>query len=316
MRLALGACVCLAAGALLAQEPAIKVDVDLVNVLCSVHDKRGGLIGNLEKSDFIVAEDGKRQQIKYFTRETDLPLTLGLLVDVSKSQENLLEIERRAAYQFFQRMLRKKDMAFLISFGHDAELMQDSTSSPRLLEQALNDLRLSVPVGGLEPGPVPTMTNNAGTILYDAVYLASNEKMRSEVGRKALVLITDGMDFGSHYKIDQAIEAAQKADTIVYGIYYVDRGAYGWGFGGVSDSALKRMSEETGGRVFHVDRKHTLDDIFQEIQAELRSQYAIAYTPTNPVKDGAFRRLDIRTTDKDLRVQARKGYYAMRASTN
>ncbi len=318
MRLTSGAFFCLAAaGALAAQEqPTIKVEVNLVNILCTVHDKHGGLIGNLDKNDFTVFEDGKQQEIKYFTRETDQPLTLGLMVDVSKSQERLIDIERQAAYQFFEHVLRKKDMAFLISFGHEAELMQDSTGSPRLLEKALDDLHLSVPVGGPQPGPVPTMDNNAGTILYDAVYLASTEKMRSEVGRKALVLITDGMDFGSHYKIDDAIEAAQKADTIIYSIYYVDRAAYGWGFGGVSDWALKRMSEETGGRVFHVDRKHTLNDIFQEIQDELRSQYAIAYTPTNPVKDGTFRKLDIRTTNKDLKVQARKGYYAMRASAN
>src|SRR5580698_4674031 len=157
------------------QDTTIKVDVDLVNVLCSVRNKGNGLVGNLEKSDFKLFEDGKEMDIKYFTRETDLPLTIGLLVDTSKSQERLLDIERRAAYQFFSKVLRKKDLAFLMQFGAEAELLQDDTNSPKLLQDGLNQLRLSVPTGGLHPGPVPTMGNQAGTILFDAVYLASTE---------------------------------------------------------------------------------------------------------------------------------------------
>jgi VWFA-related protein len=176
----------------------IKVDVSLVNILCSVHNKSNGLVGNLEKKDFQIFEDGKQQDIKYFTRETDLPLTIGLLVDTSKSQERLMEPERRAAYQFFSKVLRPKDLAFLMQFGAEAELLQDSTSSPKLLQDGLNQLRLSVPVGGLHPGPVPTQQSQAGTILFDAVYLAADEKLKSEVGRKAMVLITDGVDRQPH----------------------------------------------------------------------------------------------------------------------
>jgi VWFA-related protein len=293
-------------------EPTIKVDVDLVNVLFSVHNKQNGLVGNLSKDDFTLFEDGKQQDIRFFTRETDLPLTIGLLVDVSLSQRNLIEIERRAAYQFFAKVLRPKDLAFLISFGAEAELLQDYTNSAKLLEHGLDDLKVNSQVGGLHPGPVPTATTPKGTILYDTVYLASTEQLKGQVGRKAIVVITDGVDQGSHYKIEQAIKAAQLADAIIYAIDYFDPSAYGYGFFGGSggEGALKRMAEETGGRVLKVDRRHTLDDVFKEIQDEMRSQYAIGYVPSNGAKDGSFRKIDIKTHEKDLRVQARKGYYA------
>jgi VWFA-related protein len=301
---------------MLAQDaPTIKVEVDLVNILFSVRDKRGGLVGNLEKNDFTLFEDNKQQDIRYFTRETDLPLTIGLLVDVSASQMNLIDIEKDAASRFFEQVLRKQDLAFLISFGSDAELLQDYTSSPRLLRSGLDGLHVNSSVGGLQPGPVPTASRPKGTILYDAVYLAAHDQLKGQVGRKVLVLITDGEDQGSTYRIQEAIEAAQKADAIIYGFYYVDRAFYygnGLAFGGTSDSALKRMAEETGGRVFHIDRKNTLQDAFRQLQDEMRSQYSIGYSPTNSAKDGSFRRIEVKTSGKDLKVQARKGYYATR----
>jgi VWFA-related protein len=290
------------------EEPTtIKVDVDIVNVLCSVRDKQGRFIKNLEKESFRVWEDGKEQEIRYFARETDLPLTIGLLVDVSKSQENLIEIEKQAAAQFFDKVLGKKDMAFLMSFGSEAELLQDVTNSPRILRSALKDLRLSAAVGGVLPSP--TGAQPRGTIMYDAVYLAANEKLKSEVGRKVIVMITDGMDFGSRVSRQDAIRAAHGADAIIYSIYYVDQNAYG-GFGG-SDGDLKKLSEDTGGRVFHVSRRMTLDDIFTEIQEEMRSQYAISYVPANNEKAGGFRKIEIKTTEKNQKVNARKGYYAV-----
>ena len=294
-------------------EPTIKVEVQLVNILFNVRDKRGGLVGSLNKDDFTIFEDGKQQDVKYFNRETDLPLTIGLLIDVSASQGNLIETERNAAYQFFGSVLRKQDLAFLISFGSDAELLQDYTNSATLLRRGLEGLQVNSDVGGLHPGPVPTIAQPRGTILYDAVYLAASDQLKGQVGRKVLVLITDGEDQGSRYKIAQAIEAAQRADAIIYGFYYVDRAFYyghGMVFGGVSDSELRRMSEETGGHNFHVDRKMTLQDAFNELQNEMRSQYAIGYTSTNPNKDGTFRKIEIRTNNKDWKVQARKGYYA------
>jgi VWFA-related protein len=287
----------------------IKVDVSLVNVLFSVRDKRGGLVGNLEQKDFTVFEDGKPQEIRSFSRETALPLTIGLLVDVSVSQGNLIEVERRAASQFFSQVLRPKDLAFLISFGSEAELLQDYTGSAKLLRSALDQLRVNAQVGGLHPGPVPTASTPRGTILFDAVYLAASEKLKGEVGRKAMVLITDGVDQGSRYTRGQAIEAAHRSDAIVYSVYYVDPQFYGWGGGG-GDGDLKRMSEDTGGRLYRVDRKHTLQEIFDELQQELRTQYAISYSPANQARDGGFRKIEIKTADKDLRVQARKGYYA------
>ena len=277
------------------------MDVDVVNILFNVRDKKGGLVGNLSKDDFTLAEDGKQQEIKYFNRETDLPLTIGLLIDVSASQGNLIEIEKNAAYQFFGSVLRKQDLAFLISFGADAELLQDYTSSPQLLRKGLDGLQVNSDVGGLHPGPVPTIYQPKGTILYDAVYLAASDQLKGQVGRKVLVLITDGEDQGSRYKIKQAIEAAQKADAIIYGFYYVDRAFYaqnGFGFGiGTSDSALRRLSEDTGGHVFHIDRKTTLQDAFTQLQEEMRSQYALGYTPTNSNKDGSFRRIEIHTLE-------------------
>ena len=197
---------------------AIKVDVDVVSILASVRDKKGALISNLEKNDFTVLEDGKPQTIKYFTKETDLPLTIGLLVDVSGSQRNLIEIERSAASQFFTQVLRKKDEAFLISFGEEVELLQDYTQSPRLLNEGLNRLRVSSGVSGIHPGPVPTASQPRGTVLYDAVYLAAKDKLTSEVGRKVIVLITDGVDQGSRLDIKQAIEAAQKSDAVIYSV--------------------------------------------------------------------------------------------------
>ncbi|HEX3744839.1 MAG TPA: VWA domain-containing protein [Bryobacteraceae bacterium] len=298
--------------------PTIKVDVDVVNVLASVRDKHGSLVPNLEKSDFTILEDGKPQPIKYFTRETDLPLTIGLLIDVSGSQANLIQIERDAAAQFFGQVLRKKDEAFLLSFGEEAELLQDYTNSPKLLISAMRDLRVSSGVGGFGPGPVPTVGQPRGTVLYDAVYLAATEKLKNEVGRKVLVVITDGVDEGSRISIKDALMEAQKADAVIYSIEYEDPGAYGrsgWGIslgGGMGSGTLHQLSDETGGHVYRVDRKNTLDVVFKELQDEMRSQYAIGYTPLNDKKDGSYRKLDIKLSNKDLKAQARKGYYAIK----
>ena len=299
--------------------PSIKVDVDLVNVLTSVRDKKGSLIPNLEKNDFTILEDGKPQPIKYFTKESDLPLTIGLLIDVSRSQENLIGIEQNAASQFFSQVLRKKDEAFLISFGEESELLQDYTSSPRLLQDGLKGLRVSSGVGGITPGPVPTAGGPRGTVLYDAVYLAAAEKLRTEVGRKVIVVITDGVDEGSRLTINQAVEAAQKADAVIYSIEYEDPGFYSRGFGipmgGGGGSALHKLSDETGGHVYKVDRRTTLEQVFKELQDEMRSQYSIAYSPINDRKDGSYRKIEIKMSNKDYKAQARKGYYAIKPET-
>jgi VWFA-related protein len=304
------------------QEPTIRVNVDLVNILFTVRAKKGGqLIPNLEKNDFTVYEDGKQQTIQRFSRETDLPLTLGLLIDISASQERLIDVERMAAASFFSSVIRQKDEAFLISFGKSTDLLQDYTNSPRRLTAALEDLRGDGqtpmigrgPIPNVNTGPIPTSGTVKGTLLFDAIYLASNEKLKSEVGRKALILITDGEDQGSFYDRRAAIEAAQRADAIIYSIYYVDRAFYygsGIMFGGGGESDLRKMSEETGGHVFKVDSKHPLNEIFKEIQDELRNQYSIGYEPSNPNRDGSFRRVEIKVDNPEDRVQARNGYYA------
>lgn len=303
------------------QDNTIRVDVDLINILFNVKAKKGGqLIPNLEKNNFSISEDGKPQTITRFSRETDLPLTLGLLIDVSASQERLIDTERQAAAAFFSSVLRKKDEAFLISFGKSTDLLQDFTSSARQLTSAMQDLRGDgqppmvrgnpVPING---GPVPQIGTPKGTLLYDAVYLASDDRLKGEVGRKALILITDGEDQGSRYTMKQAIEQAQKADAIIYSIFYVDRAFYSGGMfaiGGGGESELKKMSEETGGKVFTVSSKHPLKEVFDQIQEELRNQYSIGYSSTNPKRDGSFRRIEIKTDNPDYRVQARNGYYA------
>jgi VWFA-related protein len=291
---------------LLAQdEPIIRVDVNLVNLFFTARDKSGAYRRDLTKEAIDVFEDGKKQEIRAFSRENDLPLTIGLLIDVSRSQETLIAEERRAGSQFFRQVLREKDLAFLISFGSEVELMQDFTNSARLLEKGLDELRVSTSFSGL--GPIP-VSNPKGTLLFDSVYLAANDQLKGQVGRKVLVLITDGVDQGSHYKVREAIEAAHRADAIIYSVYYVDPRMYG--VYASSDSDLKKLSEETGGRVFEVSGKMPLEKIFDAIQEEMRSQYTVAYASSNEKRDGEFRKIEIKPKDKNIRVLARKGYFA------
>ena len=288
----------------------ISVDVEIVNVLATVRDKKGRLVNNLTKDDFILEEDGKRQTIKYFSQESDLPLTIGLLVDTSVSQQRLIYDERRAGAQFFSQVLRhKKDLAFLISFDVDSELLQDLTESQRLLQDGLEKLEVQGGGGGLHPGPVPSSGRQPGTVLFDAVYLASNEMMKGQVGRKAIVLISDGVDYGSRVRQQDAIEAAHRADVVLYGVRYYDRGFYyrAGGFGG--GGSLKKLSRETGGNTFDVSRKRPLQKIFDQIQQELRSQYSIGYTPQRDSNEPGRRRIKLRTRQKSLKVQSRTGYY-------
>lgn len=288
----------------------IKVEVNVVNVLCAVRDGKGRLIPNLDKSDFELREDGKPQNILYFTRETKLPLTLGLLVDSSVSQVRLISEEREAAAAFFQQVLGKQDGAFLMSFDVNVDLLQDLTGSVDFLKRALGDIRVNGGSGGMS-GPFPS-SSGGGTHLYDAVYLASTDVLQKEVGRKAIILITDGQDQGSKMSKQEAIRSAQKVDTIIYGIVFVDRAFYGGygGFGYSGDSALKNMSEETGGRVFNAKSYKELNQAFDQISNELRNQYNLGYTPSNGAHDGSYRKLDVKVSRGGLKVQARKGYYA------
>ncbi|HEY5162632.1 MAG TPA: VWA domain-containing protein [Terriglobales bacterium] len=292
----------------------LKVNVNVVNLFFNVKDKRGGLVPNLAKDEFEVYEDGKPQTIKYFSSESNQPLTLGLMIDSSASQMRVLEDEKVVGAQFLREVLRKDDLAFVISFDVNVDLLQDYTNDASELRRAMNRAKINSGgagggLPGLGGGPLPTSNNPRGTLLFDAVYLASNEKLAREVGRKAMILLTDGEDQGSQTRNRQAIEAAQKADSIVYVIMIADRGFYG-GFGYSGDREMKKMAEETGGRVINAGNKpEKLREAFDQIANELRSQYNVGYTPTNSARDGSFRKVELRVKS-GLKVQARQGYYA------
>src|SRR6202140_565898 len=297
----------------------LKVNVEVVQLFFNVKDKHGALIPNLNKDNFDLFEDGQHQTIKYFKAESDLPWTLGILIDTSGSQMNVLDMEKEVGGSFLESTLRPKDEAFVISFGTDIELLQDFTSSVSKLRHALNEAKInnggvSCSGGPIGPqGPIPcSSTGPRGTALYDAVYLASHDEFSHEVGRKAMILLTDGEDQGSKLKIRDAIEAAQKADAICYVLLIADRGFYG--FGGYSgDSEMRKLTEETGGRMIPVGNKiDKLRQAFDQISQELRSQYNIGYVPTNTVRDGAFRKVEIKPKQSNYKVQARSGYYATR----
>ena len=331
----------------------MSVQVKVVNVLATVRDKHGTIVNGLTKDDFTLTEDGRPQTIKYFARETDLPLTLGLLVDTSMSQRRVLSEERSASQSFLAQMLREdKDQAFVIHFDREVELLQDLTSSHEKLRAALESLetpqfaRTSGGGGGSAPGSGRgSGRHGGGTLLYDAVYLASDELMEKQPGRKALVVLSDGVDMGSKETLEVAIESAQRANTIVYSILFKDDDAYGngGGFGrtGISipgmggpgmgrggmggpgrggrrypqehadgKKVLERISRETGGRLFEVSKKEPVEQIYSQIQEELRNQYNLGYTPhrENAAESG-YHKIQVAAKRKDLVVQSRDGYY-------
>src|SRR5215469_2538897 len=291
----------------------LKVNVNLVNVYFSVRDKNG-YITNLHKDDCQIFEDKALQKTKNFTQEKNLPLTIGLLLDTSGSQQNVLPMEQDAGAEFLKDVLTPKDEAFLISFDINVDLLADYTNSPREIKRAMDKASINTGAG---TGSVTGNGSPRGTLLYDAVYLAANDKLRQEAGRKILVLLTDGQDQGSQETIKTAVEAAQKANAIVYVILIADRGFYG-GFGYTGAGDMEKLARETGGRVIDVGNNgKKLQAAFDQIQDELRTQYLASYTPTNLKADGTFRTLNI-SCGKDLKVQARKGYYAMadRAGNN
>lgn len=294
-----------------------RANTNVVQLFFNVKDKKGGLIPNLPKDSFQVLEDAKPQTIKYFAAESELPLTLGILIDSSASQEHVLQMEQEVGGAFLSQILREKDMAFVIDFNIGVALVQDFTSNVRRLKTALNSVRINsggqaavAGIPGQGGGPVPTIGQPKGTLLYDAVYLASHDEMAQQVDRKAMILLTDGEDQGSQYKLRDAIEAAQKAETIVYVLLCADRGFYGFsGYSG--DSEMKKLTAETGGRMIEVGNKtEKLKAAFDQISQELRSQYNIGYVPTNSVKNGGFRKVEIRSKD-GYKIQARSGYFAM-----
>ena len=320
--------------------PTIAVNVKVVNVLATVRNKHGEIVRDLSKDDFLLEEDGRPQTIGYFARESDLPLILGLLVDTSLSQRRVLEQERSASTTFLDQVLRvNKDQAFVIHFDREVELLQDLTSSRQKLEAALQLLQTPEfhrEEAGNSPdssaGPRRRGGAGGGTLLYDAVYLASNEVMKRQQGRKAVIVLSDGVDRGSKVTLASAVEAAQRADTLVYSILFADEEPYGGGYGGRGmggmgrrggrsgrypqetrpdgKKILEQISKRTGGRLFEVSKKHPIEQIYDEIQQELRNQYSLGYTPDPPDVGAGYHKISLKTKQKDLTVQARDGYYS------
>lgn len=305
------------------QEPVFRSNVKVVNVLATVREKNGGIVRDLTKEEFVLEEDGRPQTIRYFGRETDQPLTIGLLVDTSPSQRNVLVEEIEASYAFLSSMLRPdRDKAFLVRFDFDVELLQDTTSSARALENALDELRVSgsdrawgrnFQRGGRIPMPGgrrrPSRGIGGGTALYDAVFLGADEVIRPLAGRKAMIVLSDGEDYGSKTSLNDAIQAAQRADAIVYGILFSDETfLVNLRKRGAGRRVLTEMANSTGGRTFEVSRGLTVRQIYAQIEEELRNQYSLGYSSDRPEGTG-YRKITVRTTRKDLIVQARDGYY-------
>jgi len=289
------------------EPPVFRKNVNLVTVYFNVKDKHGALVPNLTKDAFQLTEEGKPQTIKYFSAESNQPLTLGILIDSSGSMQNMLPEEKIVGSDFLRSVITDKDLAFVLSFDISVDLLQDLTSDVHLLSRGLDKAKINVGSGGgggvpgIGQGPIP-ISHPKGTLLYDGIFLASDEMLSKQVGRKAIVVMTDGVDQGSHEKLKDSIEAAQKADTICY-VLLISDPRYG------SDPHdMSQLAEQTGGRMITVNNPNKLGDAFRQISNELRSQYSIGYSPSDPRHDGSFRKIEIKA--KDLKVQARKGYYA------
>src|SRR5277367_575759 len=319
------------------QGPTISVNVKMVTMFATARDKHGQLIRNLTKDDFVLEQDGHPQTISYFAADSDLPLTLGLLVDTSMSQRRVLDQERDASHAFLDHLLREdKDKAFVIHFDHEVELLQDLTASRQKLEASLD--QLGRPQFSQTGSRGSHGYGGGGTLLYDAVFLASDELMRKQQGRKALIILSDGVDHGSKETLRDAIETAQRSDTLVYSVLFADKEGYGngggyggghmggggMGGGGMGGGGhrrypqesrpdgkkiLQQLSKETGGRFFEVTKKETIDQIYAEIDEELRNQYALGYTPDKTDAAMGYHKIQLTAKQKDATVQTREGFY-------
>ncbi|RXH57641.1 VWA domain-containing protein [Granulicella sibirica] len=351
----------------------LSVAARLVNLPVIVRDKKGAIVTTLTKTDFNLQVDGHPQTIRYFDRDANLPLTLGLLVDTSQSQRDVIEQERTASGSFLDQMLtapsgRPADQAFVIQFARETELLQDLTPSRPKLQAALKQIDTTPDNSNQQSQSDPNDPNDTGsnsgghggrrggrgggTTLYDAVFLSSDELMAKQKGRKALIILSDGVDNGSKENLAHSIETAQRADAIIYAIYFKGeehngggggnrgggfpggrgggigfpgggypgggggRGGGGGNRGGGNENRvdgkkiLERMAHETGGRLFEVTKKQTVDQIYTQIAEELRSQYRLGYTPDEATAADGYHQVDLTVPNqKNLNVQTRDGYY-------
>jgi VWFA-related protein len=353
-----------------AQQPAatqpsatLKVQVNEVVLPVTVRDKKGALATSLKIGDFTLTEDGRPQTIKSFTRETNLPFRLGLLVDTSRGVSGAIEEERKAAGKFVDQMLpadpnaasgAEKDEAFLIHFDREVELLRDFTNSRDKLHRELDEMGPTRAAQNSNQGPETSgddqdrpRGSRGGTQLYDAIFLASDELMKPQEGRKALVVFSDGVDRGSKDTLNDAVDAADRANVAVYTIYFkgaqerpagsgypggghhggMGSGGYPGGGGGYPGGGgrrggsssepqvdgkkiLEKIAERTGGRYFEAKKKDNLDEIYGQIAEELRGQYLLTYTPDMVDKEGGFHKIALKTNKDDLTVVTREGYYA------
>ncbi len=284
-----------------AQQPDVTftAGVKVVTVFATVMNRNGQIIRDLARDDFLLSENGRPQEIRYFSRESGLPLTLGLLVDTSMSQQRVLSAERGACYRFLDRVLRETmDLVFIMQFDRTVQIKQGLTASRQALDEALAYVDT--------PTRRELRSEGGGTVLYDAVETASKDIMKKQTGRKALIVLSDGVDYGSDVTAQDAVEAAQRAETLVFSVLFSDSAdSYGRG-------VLKRLSKETGGGFFEVSKKLTIERVFDVIQEELRGQYSLGYVSDEPVRVSEFRRIQLTAKQKGLIVQGRERYWAQR----
>jgi VWFA-related protein len=297
------------------QQP-IRVGTQLVNVLFSVSDKQNRYINDLTKEDIQILEDGKAQQIFTFKKETDLPLTMALLIDVSGSEKYVLPLLKETGQNFFRSViLPNKDTAAIVKFEGEPTLMQGLTSSLDRLRKALEEVAyIEPPPVGVFGGPTPPINSGSrqgGTSMYDAVIATASDLLAGEAGRKTMILLTDGQDTTSRMKMSDAINDALKAETSIYAIGVGDPA-----YGGVNEGKLRQLCEATGGRAYFPKGPGDLDRAFAELEKDLRQQYLIAYEPDNAAADGGFRKIEVRVSNrnpKEIKIRHRRGYYAPKA---
>ena len=292
-------------------DEAVRLGTDLVNVLFTAVDRNNRVISDIRQDEIVILEDGRPQQVFTFKRETTLPINIAILMDLSGSQEYTFPQEKIAAGEFLRSIIRPgKDFAAILTFQDDVELVQGLSSRTDTLNRAFDEIQYSRRLGS-------TTTRHQATALYDAIYitadeiLARDDNRRSapdeQITRRAIILLTDGVDNASSRKLDEAIDRAWRAGVIIYSIGIGDR----FRFEGVREDVLRRLGEETGGRAYFPRGAEDLLQDFRQIEAELRSQYLIAYSPSNSMHDGRFRRVEVRVNARpDARIIHRRGYYA------